>query len=415
MGRFSYIARRKDGQRDSGVLEAGSQDEAILQLQQKGLVVTSVISFDVGRDEMAAQAAASPRRPRSQFTHGGVKANDLVIFARQLALLLGAGVSLLRCLDIILKQVDSRQLFKIITQVRQDMEGGRTLRDSLAKFPNTFSNLWVNLIETGEASGNLPMVLEKLAYYLEESLAFQSKIVSALMYPGILLLISVSAVVFFVVKIVPTFSKILVSFGVEMPLATRIVIGLSDTLTKRWYLIAGGVFAIVFIFKQISRQPRLAKVIENAKFRIPIMGEFYRYVLLERFATTMGILIESGVPILYALEIAERSAGSSKMAEAVGQIKRSVREGRSMAEPMEKNELFTPMLVQLVAIGEEIGELNNMLKRIGKFYQDYLATFVTRLATIFEPLMIVFIGIIIGAMVISIFLPIFNLALSKGG
>jgi type IV pilus assembly protein PilC len=415
MGRFSYIARRKDGQRDSGVLEAGSQDEAILQLQQKGLVVTSVISFDVGRDEMAAQAAASPRRPRSQFTHGGVKANDLVIFARQLALLLGAGVSLLRCLDIILKQVDSRQLFKIITQVRQDMEGGRTLRDSLAKFPNTFSNLWVNLIETGEASGNLPMVLEKLAYYLEESLAFQSKIVSALMYPGILLLISVSAVVFFVVKIVPTFSKILVSFGVEMPLATRIVIGLSDALTKRWYLIAGGVFAIVFIFKQISRQPRLAKVIENAKFRIPIMGEFYRYVLLERFATTMGILIESGVPILYALEIAERSAGSSKMAEAVGQIKRSVREGRSMAEPMEKNELFTPMLVQLVAIGEEIGELNNMLKRIGKFYQDYLATFVTRLATIFEPLMIVFIGIIIGAMVISIFLPIFNLALSKGG
>jgi type IV pilus assembly protein PilC len=411
MPKFSYICRKSTGEKEAGVIEGPSQDDVVSQLQKKGLFVTSIIPFDVGKKDTAF--IKEPGSVKKQFTHSGISANDLVLFARQLAMLLGAGVSLLRSLDVISKQVDSKKLFGIIGQIRQDMEGGRTLRDSIAKYPEVFSPLWVNLIETGEASGNLPNVLDKLAFYLEESVGFQRKIISALVYPGILLFVAISAVLFFILKIVPTFAKILDSFGVELPLATRLLIDLSKILTKNFLLIIGGIAGSVYLYKHFSNKPPFNKIIEDIKFKVPIFGEFFRYLLLERFTTTMSILIESGVPILYALEISERSAGSIRMADTIQFIKKNVKEGRSMAAPMEKSDFFTPMLVQMVAIGEEIGELSNMLKRVAKFYQEYLETFVTRLASIFEPLMIVFIGIIIGAMVIAIFMPIFSIAFMK--
>lgn len=413
MAKFSYIARKSNGEKEVGVIEGTGQDEVVAQLQKKGLIITSIIPFDVSRKD--SQEMSEGHVPKKQVTHGGINTNDMVLFARQLAMLLGAGISLLRALEVIGKQVDSRRLQMIIAQVGQDMEAGRTLKDSLNKFPDVFSSLWLNLVETGEASGNLPMVLERLAYYLEESSSFKRKIVSAMLYPGILLFVSVSAVFFFVIKIVPTFSTILSGFGVELPLPTKILIGLSKLLTKNLIWLVLGIGGIVYIFKQLKKRPPFDRMFEQMSFKIPIYGEFLRFMLLERFATTMSILIESGVPILYALEISERSSGSLRMSDAIGYIKRNVKEGRSMAIPMEKSEFFTPMVVQMVAIGEEIGELSNMLKRISKYYQDYLETFVSRLATIFEPLMIVFIGIIIGGMVISIFLPIFSIAFMKTG
>ncbi|MFH0940650.1 MAG: type II secretion system F family protein [Candidatus Omnitrophota bacterium] len=411
MPKFSYICRKSTGEKEAGVIEGPSQDDVVSQLQKKGLFVTSIIPFDVGKKD--TDFIREPGRVKKQFTHSGINANDLVLFARQLAMLLGAGVSLLRSLDVISKQVDSKKLFGIIGQIRQDMEGGRTLRDSLAKYPEVFSPLWVNLVETGEASGNLPNVLDKLAFYLEESVGFQRKIISALVYPGILLFVAISAVLFFILKIVPTFATILDSFGVPLPLATRLLIDMSKFLTKNFFLIIGAITGFVYLYKHFNNKPPFNKVIEDIKFKVPVFGEFFRYLLLERFTTTMSILIESGVPILYALEISERSAGSIRMADTIQFIKKSVKEGRSMAAPMEKSDFFTPMLVQMVAIGEEIGELSNMLKRVAKFYQEYLETFVTRLASIFEPLMIVFIGIIIGAMVIAIFMPIFSIAFMK--
>ena len=414
MPKYSYIGRKSNGERATGVVDALSQDEAVLQLQQQGLIITSILPLEMSQQTSAGKAPSHlASRKKSQFTHAAVRATDMVIMARQLALLLGAGVSLLRSLDIIGKQVDSKRLFDVMAQIRQDMEGGRTLRDAMAKFPKIFGALWINLVETGEASGNLPLVLEKLAYYLEESMSFRRKIMSAMLYPAILLFISLSAVTFFVMKIIPTFAGILDSFGVPLPLATRIVIGISHFLVQKSYFIVAGIAGAVFLFKYLNTQPRFCRLFEEMRLKSPVLGDFFRFMLLERFATTMAILVESGVPILYALEISERSAGSLKMAECIGFIKKNVKEGRSMAEPMEKMDLFTPMLIQLVSIGEEIGELTAMLKRVSKYYQEYLETFVNRLATIFEPLMIVFIGIIIGAMVISIFLPIFNLATSK--
>ena len=411
MPKFSYICRKNTGEKEAGVIEGPSQDDVVSQLQKKGLFVTSIIPFDVGKKDISF--IKEPTTVKKQFTHSGISDNDLVLFARQLAMLLGAGVSLLRSLDVISKQVDSKKLFGIIGQIRQDMEGGRTLRDSLAKYPEVFSPLWVNLIETGEASGNLPNVLDKLAFYLEESVGFKRKIISALVYPAILLFVAVSAVLFFILKIVPTFAKILDSFGVPLPMATRLLIDTSKFLTNNFFIIIGFIAGLSYLYKHFNNKPPFNRIIEDVKFKVPIFGEFFRYLLLERFTTTMSILIESGVPILYALEISERSAGSLRMADTIQFIKKNVKEGRSMAAPMEKSDFFTPMLVQMVAIGEEIGELSNMLKRVAKFYQEYLETFVTRLASIFEPLMIVFIGVIIGAMVVAIFMPIFSIAFMK--
>lgn len=413
MPKFSYICRKSTGEKEAGIIEGPTQDDVVAQLQKKGLFVTSIIPFDVGRKESSFLRGS--KVAKKQFTHTGINDHDLVLFARQLAMLLGAGVSLLRSLDVISKQIDSRKFFGVIVQVRQDMEGGRTLRDSLAKFPQYFSPLWVNLIETGEASGNLPTVLEKLAFYLEESAAFRTKIVSAMVYPAILLFVSIAAIIFFMVKIVPTFATILESFGVELPAATKMLISISKFLKDKFFLILLMIGGSVYGYKTFSVRPPYDRIIEEIKLKTPIFGDFYRFVLLERFATTMSILIESGVPILYALEISERSAGSLKMAETISFIKKSVKEGRSMAAPMEKSDFFTPMVVQMIAIGEEIGELSNMLKRIAKFYQEYLATFVVRLASIFEPIMIVFVGIIIGAMVIAIFMPIFSMAMMRTG
>lgn len=411
MPKFSYICRNNKGEKESGVIEGASRDAVLLQLQKKGYLVTSLISYEVGKE--AKSFSGAPRGLRKQFTHTGIKPNDLVLFARQLSMLLGAGVSLLRSLDVISKQVDSKKFYGVIEQIKHDMEGGRTLKDSLNKFKDVFSPLWINLIETGEASGNLPNVLDKLAYYLEEAASFQRKIISALVYPAILLFVSIGAVFFFIVKIVPTFAKILNSFGVELPLATKILINLSTFLTKKFFWFVGGITIFVYLFKQFSKRPPLDKILEDLRFRLPVAGEFFRFILLERFATTMSILIESGVPILYALEISERSAGSIRMAETIDYIKKNVKEGRSMAIPMENSDFFSPMVIQMVAIGEEIGELSNMLRRIAKFYQEYLEVFTTRLAAIFEPIMIVVIGIIIGAMVISIFMPIFSIAFMK--
>ena len=416
MAKFSYIARTKDGSRDSGTIEAAHQDEAVSILQRRGLTVTSIISLDKKPGKKHDNLGFGLKgRAAKKFKHKGVRSSDLVIFARQLAMLLGAGVSLLKSLEVILKQVDSRRLFEVINAIIKDMEAGRTFKDSIAKYKSIFSDLWIYLIETGEASGNLPTVLSHLAKYLEDTQAFKSKIISAMMYPAILFIVAIGAVMFFVMKIVPTFSEILTSFNVELPLPTQILISISNVLRSKFVFIVVGIGIIVFVFKKISKVPAFRSKFEKIQLSLPLFGNFFRFMMIEGFATTMAILIESGVPIIYALDISERSQPNTIMQNIIGNVKTSVREGKSFGVPLSKIDFFPPMVVQMISIGEEIGELSAMFKRISKYYQDYLEAFVTRLAALFEPLMIVFMGAIIGAMVISIFLPIFNLATATAG
>jgi type IV pilus assembly protein PilC len=408
MSKYSYIARTREATKDTGVIEAANQEEAVSLLQKRDLVVTSIIQLDK-KDSLEEKKASVKSRGR-KFKHKGVAFGDLVIFARQLSLLLGAGVSLMKSLEVTQKQVDSKRLFEAIIDMSKDMEAGRTFKDALAKHKNIFSDLWLYLIETGEASGNLPKVLDHLANYLEERQAFRTKIISAMMYPAILFIVSIGAVLFFVMKIVPTFTKILSSMNVELPLPTKILVGISDFMTKKFFLLLLIVGGVVFLFKNLRKNDKFMFLVEKIQLRLPLFGSFFRFTMIESFSTTMSILIESGVPIIYALDISERSQPNRTMKDIIGGVKLSVREGKSFAVPLENTDFFPPMVIQMIATGEEIGELSGMFKRIAEDYRQYLEAFVARLTAIFEPLMIVFMGGIIGAMVVSIFLPIFSLA-----
>ncbi|MFC1709251.1 type II secretion system F family protein [Candidatus Omnitrophota bacterium] len=411
MSKFSYIVRTKEATRDSGVIEADNKDEAVAILQKRDLIVTSIIQID---KKVSVQTKKDAKSAGRTFKHKGAKFEDLVIFARQLSMLLGAGVSLMKSLTVTQKQVDSQMLHDAILDMTKDMEAGRTFKDCLAKHGKVFNELWLYLVETGEASGNLPKVLDHLASYLEEQQAFRTKIVSALMYPAILFIVSVGAVLFFVMKIVPTFTKILNSMNVELPLPTQMLVLLSEFLTKKILLVFLMIGILTYIFKKLKSNDKVRYMVEKMQLRLPVLGDFFRFMMIESFATTMSILIESGVPIIYALDISERSQPNKTMKDIISGVKLSVREGKSFSVPLEKSKFFPPMVIQMVATGEEIGELSIMFKRVAEYYRQYLEAFVARLTAIFEPLMIVFMGGIIGAMVISIFLPIFSLATGAG-
>ena len=413
MNKYSYIARTKDAAKETGVVEATSQSEAVTMLQQRELVVISIIPIGQAASKETKKKSVDKTGAR-KFRHKGAKSADLVIFARQLSMLLGAGVSLMKSLTVTQKQVDSKQLYDAIVEMYKDMEGGKTFKDALTKHKNIFNEFWLYLVETGEASGNLPKVLDHLANYLEERQAFKTKIISALMYPSILFLVAIGAVLFFVMKIVPTFTGILTSMNVELPVPTQIIIGISNFLTTKFHIIVIVVVAGVFLYRKFRKVEKVRTAIEVIQLKTPIFGDFFRFMMIESFSTTMSILIESGVPIIYALDISERSQPSKTMQGVIADVKASVREGKSFATPLDKIEFFPPMVIQMISTGEEIGELSNMFARISKYYRSYLEAFVSRLTALFEPLMIVFMGVIIGAMVIAIFLPIFSLATGAG-
>jgi type IV pilus assembly protein PilC len=290
------------------------------------------------------------------------------------------------------------------------METGLSFHEAMAKHPDVFSDLWINLVESGEASGNLAMVLNRLANYLERNSIFKKKVISALIYPIILMVAAMSALLFLTIKIIPTFADLFKGFNIQLPLLTQILVGISNFI--RHYMIVIFILVIVSIFmlrKYITTKPG-RRNFESFLLNLPVFGEFFRVLLIERFTSEMATLVESGVPILYSLEIAEHSVGNLVLGNIISKIKDEVREGRSLAKPLERSGFFDPMAVQMVTIGEEIGELSNMFKRLNTFYQDYVDTFLTRFTSMFEPIMLVFMGIVIGIMVIGMFLPIFQIS-----
>ena len=406
MPKFEYIARTRDGKRETGIVEVPSEDTLVSRLQDKGLVVTKVTP--VGKK--VAVKVTTKRRPRRKFGHSKVKLYDLVFFARQLAILLDSGITIHKSLDAILKQVDSAKLYKIIEDTKADVETGLTLRDALAKYPKVFSDLWVNLVESGEASGNLALVLDRLAQYLEMQADFRRKIISGLMYPAILFCVALGAIFFFVLKIVPTFTSLFEGFNIELPLITQLLISFSSNVKRMFIPAAAIIVGLHFIFKQFIKTTRGRRAFDEFKLSLPVFGKFFKVLAVERFTSEMATLIEGGVPILYALEITERSIGNVVLEEVVRSIKINVREGKALAELMDSSNFFEPMVVQMVSIGEEVGELSKMLRRVADFYATYLETFIARFTTIFEPIMLVFMGGVIGVMLIALFLPIFKIA-----
>lgn len=405
MSKFAYTAIDKEGKRISGQEDAYTPEEVLGRLQAKGLTVVKITAQKETTSEFLGIS-----KPRAGRGHRRVKLEDLVIMSRQLATLLGAGVSLLKSLQVISQQVESTELLNVIERVTKDVEQGVPFHEAIAKYPKIFSDLWVNLIETGEASGNLPVVLERLAYYLEEKAAFRRKIISALVYPVILFVVALGAVAFFMFKIIPTFSTLFESLGAQLPALTLAMVSFSKFLQHTILFIIAGLGVGIYFLKEYLNTQEGRKRFDAFKLRLPLFGNFFQIMAVERFSSEVSTLVESGVPILYALEITERSIGNKAMEQVVHEVKESVRAGKPLAEPLEKSGFFAPMVVQMVRVGEEIGELAPMFKRISTFYREQIETFVTRFTAMFEPMMIVFMGGVIGILVISMYLPIFNIA-----
>lgn len=412
MPKFSYVARDNKGEKVTGSEEAVSADELASRLQSRNLVVISIApETDGGAAEIVRQAQAKQRR----FKRYGVSSSDLVIFSRQLATLLGAGVTILKSLDIIAKQVNSRKFFNVLTELEKHMEAGLSFHEAMSKYPKIFSELWTNLVESGEASGNLAVVLGRLATYLERRAAFKAKIISALMYPAILMVVGLGALLFLTVKIIPTFAELFKGFNVSLPVFTQMLIKVSYFIRKGSLGIIVGIIVFSFLFGRYIKTREGRKRFEQVQFKLPVFGEFFRSLVVERFSSEMSTLIESGVPLLYSLEITEHSVSNLVMAEIVHKIKEDVREGKPLNKSLERSRFFEPMVVQMVAIGEEIGELPQMFKRINTFYEEYTETFLARFTAMFEPLMLIFMGGVIGLMVVGMFLPIFQIATIGGG
>lgn len=407
MAKFFYIARDRTGKKITDAEEASNQEELLGRLQARDLIVVSILP-ELKKEQKALSAEAGAKaefKPR----HYRISSQDLVLFCRQLATLLGAGVTILKSLDVISKQVSSRKLYNVIKDLEKNMEAGLSLHEAMAKHRGVFSELWINLVDSGEASGNLAMVLNRLATYLERNAAFKGKIISALIYPAILVCAGIGAVLFLTIKIIPTFAQLFKGFNIKLPFLTQLLIIVSNFLRSYMIMIAAIIIISLFLLKRYvsTRNGRL--VYEKFKFGLPVFGDFFRGLIVERFASEMSTLVESGVPILYSLEITEHSVDNLVMAEAIHQIKEEVRNGKPLSQPLEKSGFFEPMVVQMVTVGEEIGELSGMLKKISVFYQEYVETFLSRFISLFEPIMLIFMGLVIAIMVIGMFLPIFQI------
>jgi type IV pilus assembly protein PilC len=408
MPKFFYIARNKSGNKETGAEEAPTQEEAIIRLQAKDLLVIS-ISPEHAADKEPLLSSEILAKAKFKPKHYRITSDDLMLFCRQLATLLGAGVTILKSLDIISQQVSSRKLCTVIKALEKDMEAGFSFHEAMAKHKSVFSELWVNLVESGEASGNLAMVLGRLAGYLERNVAFKKKIISALIYPIILMVAGLGALLFLTIKIIPTFAELFKGFNITLPFLTRVLVSVSDFIRHYILIIFVAVIAVVLLLRRVIATNAGRRRFEKFLFNLPIFGEFFRTLVIERFTSEMATLVESGVPILYSLEISEHSVDNLVLGDIIRSIKNDVREGKPLSVPLEKSGFFEPMAVQMVTIGEEIGELSSMFKRLNTFYQEYLDTFLTRFASMFEPVMLIFMGIVIGFMVIGMFLPIFQI------
>jgi type IV pilus assembly protein PilC len=409
MPRLMYVARDKGGKRITGTQDASSEEELITRLHAMELTVVNVMpATKEGMDQMLAVGAIGKRA--GGHHHQGITSADLVLFCRQLTTLLSAGVTILKSMDTILKQVSSQKLYSVIEQLRKDMEQGLSFHEALARHPKIFSDLWVNLVESGEASGNLAIVLDRLALYLERNAEFNRKLISALIYPLILLFASIVALLFLAIKIVPTFAEVFQGFNMKLPMATMILINISNFIRHYMLLIVIGAVVGFMLFKNYIATKEGRRNWEKFLYGLPLFGEFFRAMYVERFASEMSTLVESGVPILYSLEIAEQSVGSVILAEIIRTVKDDVRSGKPLSHPLDESGFFEPMVIQMISIGEEIGELSQMFKKIDTFYQTYVETFLARILALFEPLILIFMGLVIGLMVIGMFLPIFEMS-----
>jgi len=401
---YSYTAKDSTGKTKTDIVQAQNEDALVEKLQAEGYFVLKV------RLAMEKSVLKGDKKGTEfRFDHTACKIEDLLVFSRQMATMLEAGVTMLRTLDVIMSQIQSKDLFIAVNKIHDDIEQGSSLSVALTRHPKIFNQFWISLAEVGEASGTMPLVLNKLAQHVEQDAAFQSAIISAMVYPMILFVVCIGAVIFFALVVGPKFEDVFNAMHADLPLMTRCLLGSFDFIKHYLLFIMGGCFGIFMFVKAYISTPMGQLHFEKLMYKLPIVGEITRLIVVERFAAQMAILIESGVPILYALEITEKLVDNKTCGLVVAQVREGVREGQGMADALMEAAFFPMMAVQMIKVGEETGELGKMLKHVADFYQGNVESFMKRFGTLIEPFMLVFMAAIIGTIVVSIFLPLFKL------
>lgn len=395
---FKYMAKDKDGKSVSGSSSADDSRTLIETLRKRELII---ISLEEEAEKVKKTSAAGGRER--------IKLDDLVVFSRQLATMVDAGIPLVGALDALYDQMEKKVFKSVIKKVRDGIESGSSLSEALSKQPNIFSPFFINMVRAGESSGNLDEILDRVAVYMEKTIALIRKVKSSLVYPAVVILMAITITTFLIVKVVPTFESIFVTIGVELPLPTLILINLSKLIRAWLPLIV--VFLVVFtvILSKLIRTDRGKLIFDTVLLKLPVLGMLLKKVAIARFARTLSTLQRSGVSILTALEIVGKTSGNKVIEMAVVHTKASIKEGESIAQPLTESKVFPPMVTRMISVGEQTGKLEEMLGKIADFYESEVDAAVAGLTSLIEPLIIAFLGIVVGGIVVSMFLPIVKL------
>jgi type IV pilus assembly protein PilC len=398
MAQFTYTARSVNGELKSATIDAPTRDDVIKQLKQQRLMVVKI-------DEGTAN-----KKKRG----GRIKMRDIVIFTRQFSTMINAGLPLVQALDILATQSENPALKDVTRQVVFDVESGNTVADALRKHPKAFSELYVNMVAAGEAGGILDTILMRLAVFMEKNDALVRKVKGAMIYPGVIMSVAAIAITILLVFVIPTFQTMFASAGIALPLPTRIVIGLSHLLKTYWWVLLGTIAGTFFVIKRYYATSGGKLNIDRMLLRLPVLGDVLRKSAVSRFTRTLGTLISSGVSILDGLEITAKTSGNRVIQDAIMESRASIAGGETIAAPLKKSAVFPPMVISMIAVGEQTGGLDEMLTKIADFYDEEVDAAVSGLLALMEPVMIVFLGVIVGGMVVAMYLPIFDMVNAAG-
>jgi len=393
---FSYSVKNKEGKTVKGFVDAESKEKLIEYLQKEGYMIFSVSEVK--------------KRPKGG-SKGSVKSEDLVIFSRQFTTLIESSIPVVECLEILRSQVEGNAFKEALSFILKDVKEGASLSSAFSKHPRIFPEIYISMVEAGEVSGSLPAILDRVSIYLEKSSALKKKIISSMYYPIIVVLMAVGITAFLMIKVIPTFKGIFDSLNAKLPLPTQILINASTFLSKKENMLIIIVFlgVSIFLFLKYIGTDKGKKNYHKTLLKLPVLGDLIKKIAIARFARTFSTLIKSGVPIIKCLDIVGKTSGNKIIEEAVVKSKKFIQEGQTISMPLEETGIFPPMVVRMISIGERSGKLEEMLSKVAQFYEEQTDAMVAGLSSLIEPLIIVFLGVVVGGIVVSLFLPITQL------
>jgi type IV pilus assembly protein PilC len=398
MPTFAFSGRTRAGENITGERVGDTMDAVVSALRREQVLVTRITPSQV-------KAAPAAKKMKSK----AAPAKNLAVFTRQFSVMIDAGLPLVQCLEILGTQEEDKNFSMVILATRADVEGGASLADAMSRHPKTFDALYSNMIAAGEAGGILDAILKRLATYIEKAVKLKGQVKSAMIYPVAIIVIAITVVGLILWKVIPTFASLFAGLGATLPLPTRIVIALSDLTVQFMPYIIVGTMAGGYAFKRYYATTDGRRVIDRISLKLPIMGNVLRKIAVARFCRTLSTLIASGVPILDGLDITARTAGNAIVEDAIQQTRKSIERGETISAPLRATGVFPSMVVQMIAVGEATGAMDTMLSKIADFYEEEVDTAVAGLLTLLEPIMIAFLGLVVGGIVIAMYLPIFGL------